>query len=338
MFIKLVSGVGAMALELAPGEHLPSELRALVADVPWAASTKRITATVDPTDPSFVELVEEGCCLGGAAWTGHHYPAASKLVTSALREGTLAIYDLCTGNVKPELVPGIRPAGIGAVSVDRESAEVHVTYHGLGGGGVGACLSRGLAEGVLRIVVHEPPGGSRKSSATLVLPLLEKVVLGVDDTDTEDEGSTWSLCHTLGSTLQEKGQGRYLYHALVQLYPSAPHRTRNCVATAITLAVPPDGRDALLSSARDLLEKWTLSEHTGMAWLHGRDVPPALSLFGRAARGAEVSVEDAFSTAATLPSIGLEPITGRRGCIGAMAALSYHRKWRDAVTIPVIDR
>ncbi|MDP6626917.1 MAG: hypothetical protein QGG50_03370, partial [Methanopyri archaeon] len=164
-------------MELAPGEHLPSELRSLVADVPWAIPTKRITATVDPTDPTFIELVEEGSCLGGAAWTGHHYPAASNLVTSALREGTLAIYDLCTGDVEPELVPGLRPAGIGTVAVDQEAGEVHVTYHGLGGGGVGACLSRGLAEGVLRIVVHEPPGGSRRSSATLVLPIREKVVL-----------------------------------------------------------------------------------------------------------------------------------------------------------------
>ncbi len=327
-----------MALELVPGEHLPSELRSLVADVPWATSTKRITVTVDPAEPTFIELVEEGSCLGGAAWTGHHYPAASKLVTSALREGTLSIYDLFTGDVEPELVPGLRPAGIGAVVVDREAGERHVTYHGLGGGGVGACLSRGLAEGVLRIVVHEPPGGSRKSSATLVLPIREKVVLGVDDTDNEDEGSTWSLCHTLGTALQEGGQGDYLYHSLAQLYPSAPHRTRNCVATAITLAVPTNGRDALICRARELLEKWTLSEHTGLAWLHGRDVPPALSLFGRAARGSEVSVDDTFSMAATLPSVGLEPVTGRRGCIGAMAALAYHRRWRDAVTVPVIDR
>ena len=46
-------------------------------------------------------------------------------------------------------------------------------------------------------------------SATLTLPLHEKVTIGIDDTDNKDEGATWSLANEIGyDVLAEQSSSR----------------------------------------------------------------------------------------------------------------------------------
>ena len=100
---------------------------------------------------------------------------------------------------------------------------------------------------------------------------------------------------------------------------------------------PPGGHLPVLNRARHLLEGWSQSDQTGLAWLHGRDVPPALSLYGRLVRERVINEDDAFSMATSLDNVGLEAVTGLRGCIGALAALAYHREWDEAVKVGLLE-
>ena len=41
--------------------------------------------------------------------------------------------------------------------------------------------------------------------AGVITPRMEKVVIGIDDTDTKDEGATWTLANNIGMELNEIG-------------------------------------------------------------------------------------------------------------------------------------
>ena len=108
------------------------------------------------------------------------------------------------------------PPGISAVSVIGD--EIAVTYIGMGGGGVGATSCRAAAKGVLREQC-DPSGGGKVASATLWLPR-QRVLIGVDDTDTAEEGATWTLVHNIARAVENE-QSVYLSHTIVQLFPVA---------------------------------------------------------------------------------------------------------------------
>ena len=96
---------------------------------------------------------------------------------------------------------------------------MEVTYVGLGGGGVGATLSRAGAEDVLRYEATES-GGGRVARGTIVLPRRERMIIGVDDTDSKTQGATWTLVHNIAQKVDRK-EARYISHSLVQLFPDS---------------------------------------------------------------------------------------------------------------------
>jgi len=149
----------------------------------------------------------------------------------------------------------------------------------LGGGGVGASICRASAPGVVRYR-SDPAGGGRLAGSTIWLPRRERVIIGIDDTDTPEEGATWTLAHNIARAVEDE-HSRYLSHTIVQLYP-VPHRTKNCVAIACEFATSdPDG---LTRRYHDYLETYTLSEETGMAVWRGFDPAPLEELAGASSR------------------------------------------------------
>ena len=66
-------------------------------------------------------------------------------------------------------------------------------------------MCRGMGEGVKYIELLEEGGGSKVGRARVVTPKLEKVVIGVDDTDIKDAGATWTMAHNLGVELKNEG-------------------------------------------------------------------------------------------------------------------------------------
>ena len=287
---------------------------------PYVVVYKQIHAVVDD-DAKRVELLERSSCYGGSAWARYHY-SHGPLVISSCNQGEWFRYMLNPGNVDLDLVSSKRSAGIESVKVS--GSEVEVTYAGLGGGGVGATLSRARAEDVLRYDATEC-GGGRVARGTIVLPRRERMIIGVDDTDSKTVGATWSLIHNIAQKV-DRPEARYISHSLVQLFP-VPTKTQNCVSTVVEFACLPGRGEGMLGDFRALLQKYTVSEQTGMAVFRDFD-PSELLAFGLRCKRERVSYEDAVKVA---QEAGVQIIMKGQGLIGAIAALPFNARPDESI-------
>ena len=279
---------------------------------PYVVVYKQIHAVVDDED-SRVELMERSSCYGGSAWARYHY-SRGPLVLSSRNLGEWFRYMITPGKVDLDLVSSRRSAGIESVLV--KGKEVEITYAGLGGGGVGATLTRARAEDVLRYDVSEC-GGGRVARGTIVLPRRERLIIGVDDTDSKTEGATWTLIHNIAARV-DRPEARYVSHSLVQLFP-VPTKTQNCVSTAVEFACLPGRAEAMLSDFKALLRKYSVSQQTGMAVFRDFDPSPLLA-FGERCKRERVAYEDALEAAG---QNGVQIMMNGQGLIGAVAALPF---------------
>jgi methanogenesis imperfect marker protein 11 len=287
---------------------------------PYVIHYPRIVAVGDENGKR-VELIEFFDCIGGAMWSKYHY-VKSPIVEDVRAVGSTMRYSLRAGTVDLALEGSRFPAGISACTVD--DSEIAITYIGMGGGGVGAAACRSDAVGVLRSR-SDPAGGGRVAGATIWLPRMRRLLIGVDDTDTLEEGATWTLVHNIARAVEDE-KSVYLSHTIVQLFP-VPYRTKNCVGLVAEFATnDPDG---LVSRFRQLLEKYTLSKKTGMAVYTGFTPSEELREYGRKVKRGEVK-------AALLESIRdphLRIILNGRGIVGAVAAIPFATQYEEALEL-----
>lgn len=293
---------------------------------PWIAPYKKVLTMVAD---DLVELVEYHPCIGGSEWMIYQYKKSSNLVLSSKRDGDKHTYLLKVGKGGMNLKPSFSAAGIEEVSL--EGDEVRVVHAGLAGAGVGAAMCRGMAQGVKRVELFDVGGGSKVGRAAVITPVLEKVILGIDDTDTKNEGATWTLANNVGTELSKLGF-EYLDHITVQLYPHNPNKTQNCVAIALVFAVKPGEKDKLVEKACELLKNHTLSDKTAIAVLEGIKVPRKLREYAEAAKKSMITLEEAKKLAKEV-GVRLVDVTGAQGEIGALAALGLYDDVKEAVKV-----
>ena len=301
----------------------PDELREKFQD-PWIAPYEKVLTMVDGDK---VEIVEYHPCISGSHWLLHQYRNNSELIDSAYRDGNKHVYSCHIGSAPLDLKARFNAAGIDEIVVDGD--EVKVTHAGLAGAGVGAGMCRGMGEGVKYVELIQVGGGSKAGKATVVTPKLEKVVIGVDDTDTKDAGATWTMAHNLGVELASEGF-EYLDHIIVQLYPHNPHKTQNCVSIALTFAVEESKKEDLINRVIEILKRDTLSDKTAIAILEGLDIPEKLRKYSIATKSGMMDVETAEKVANEL-DIPLIAVTGEQGKVGALAALGLYNDVEEAV-------
>ncbi|WP_300036118.1 methanogenesis marker protein 11 [Methanospirillum sp.] len=285
---------------------------------PWIAA-------VASEEGDRVELIECFDCIGGAMWVKKHY-AKSPLVTSVRTVGSMNRYMLKTGVVDLNLEGSRFPAGISAVKIS--DSTIAISYLGMGGGGVGATICRATAAGVISSTYDES-GGGKVAGSTLVLPRHSRVLIGVDDTDTPEQGATWTLVHNIAQAVagdpKSTDPHRYLSHTIVQLFP-VPFRTKNCVGVVAEFAST--NVQDLIDRFRCLLQKYTLSEKTGMAVYLGFS-PEELLPFGEKVKRGQVEPDEA----GRLESKNLKIIMHGRGITGAIAAIPYYTRYDEALEL-----
>lgn len=287
---------------------------------PYVIHYPRIVAVAEESGGT-VELVEFFDCIGGAMWSKCHY-VKSPIVEGVRCLGSTMRYNLKTGTVDLELEGSRFPAGISACTVYDE--EIAITYIGMGGGGVGAAACRSDAAGVLRSR-SDPAGGGRMAGATIWLPRMQRVLIGVDDTDTPEEGATWTLVHNIARAVEDE-QSVYLSHTIVQLFP-VPYRTKNCVALVVEFAT--NNPEGLVARFRQLLEQYTLSKKTGMAVYTGFTPSEELLAYGRKVKQGEVD----YGVLASVRDPGLRIVMNGRGIIGAVAAIPFYTNYEEALEL-----
>jgi methanogenesis imperfect marker protein 11 len=287
---------------------------------PYVIHYPRIAAVADEAGEK-VELVEFFDCIGGAMWSKHHY-AQSPIVRNVRCVGSTMRYLLKSGTADLALEGSRFPAGISGCTVDAE--EIAITYIGMGGGGVGAAACRSDAMGVIRSR-SDPAGGGRVAGATIWLPRMQRVLIGVDDTDTQEDGATWTLVHNISRAVEDE-HSIYLSHTIVQLFP-VPYRTKNCVGLVAEFATNDPAQ--LVARFRDLLEKYTLSKKTGMAVYTGFSPSEELLAYGWKVKRGEV--EPGLADKISDPC--LQIVMNGRGIVGAVAAIPFYTSYEEALRL-----
>jgi len=267
-----------------------------------------------------VELIEFFDCIGGAMWSQHHY-VQSPLVQSARNVGSSMRYLIKPGRADLDLQGSKFPAGICGAEVS--DAEIAISYVGIGGGGVGASDCRSNAGRVIRRM-SDPSGGGKRAGSTIWLPRMQRVLIGVDDTDTPEEGASWTLTHNIARAVEDE-VSCYLSHTIVQLFP-VPYRTKNCVSIVCEFAS--SNPRQLIDRFHTLLKKYTLSDETGMAVFTGFDPSPLLPFAWMVKKG-EVRRD-------LLPAVregDLAFVMKGRGIIGAVAAIPFYTRFNEALSL-----
>ena len=313
----------------------PKQIKEKVKDKTWVSPFERIVAVHDQKN-DLVQIYEDqarGECRGAAGWSAYHYKNSSKIVIDSWRDGARDIFLLKTGKDKVKLIPSYSSAGIEEVKIYED--EIRITYVGLAGGGVGITLCRGLAKGVNGVEIHAEGGGNKIGKATLILPKMTKIHIGIDDTDKKGRGATWSQTNEIAYQLNKEDGIEYLNHTLVQLYPRAPNKTTNCVSTVLTFGVLPSKKDHLIDKITKVLLKETFSDDTAIAILTGIIIPKELVDYADKARREIVTVKEALEVAKEV-GVRIIKVTGDNGIIGALAGLGYAEKIEKAV-IPISE-
>lgn len=273
----------------------------------WIVPYKNIVAIADEREEK-VEIIEKPSCFGGALWANHHYLLTSPLILESRFFGDTTRYLVRCGSSKLNLTPVWASAGIEDVKV--ENRMICITYAGLGGAGIGIECRAG-AEDVLK---YELFNGKEKRGR-IYLPRRKRVLIGVDDTDTQDEGATWSLVHNIASELDTQNS-RYTSHSIVQLFP-VPYKTQNCVSVVVEFGCIDE--NMLLKDFSKILDERRVSEETGMVSFAGFSAHQ-LKKFSERCRRKEVSRKEAIQE---ISSAGAEIHLDGRGVIGAVAAIPY---------------
>lgn len=280
---------------------------------------KRLITMVDEARGK-ARIVEECCAQGPVEWDAVNRLRAGGAVKHVEVHGTTLIMDAKIGEGEVRFGASSKDTGGQALkSVIVRGDNVETTWMGLAGAsvGVGACLPQ--AEGVKKIeyLSDEHVGGSRMVEIRLTTPVHHRLIVGMDDTDTKEKGATWVLGLNIG---REMPFGMFLSHKIVQLNPHAPQKTTNCAATGVSFAVLPSEVQKAVEWIRDVVAKNTYSEQTSLAVFEGLDVPKRLVRFGADAKETILSIQDAEHVAEAT-GVKTYEVTGKRGLIGAVAAL-----------------
>ena len=291
---------------------------------PYTVPYKGIYAICDE-DGKNAEIIEQSSCYAGACWSLHHY-AKSPAVTNARAVGECVRYAVKTGPSTLELKSTVAAAGIESVICVDSKNEVQITYMGIGGGGVGATKCRAYADGVLRYEITSS-GGGKTATGKIFVPKRKRVLIAIDDTDSCDEGATWTLAHNIGKAVNCK-DAVYLSQALVQLYP-VPEKTQNCMSVVLEFGCTTDtAKEKLVADVKELLLKYSVSENTGMLVYTGFDVTDELKEYSHLCRTIRVSREKMLETA---KRNHVDIILDGNGAIGAMGAFAWFAKPIESV-------
>lgn len=266
------------------------------------------------------KVIEHCTAKGPIEWDALNRMRAKGVVEEAFVDGLTLIMNTRIGEGEVKFGPASKDLGGQALrALKVVGDEVHTTWLGLAGAsvGVGACLPQ--APGVLRAIYPDLKdlGGANKVEITIVTRKMKRLIIGIDDTDSKEKGASWVLMLELMNSMPH---AKPLQHKIIQLNPNVPEKTTSCVSIAASFAVEDENLDKVVDFAQNFLKKHTLSKHTSMAIFEGLKIPEKVKSYGIEAKSRIIAVEEAERTAKE-NDIKMFDITGKRGMIGALAAI-----------------
>ncbi|MFA5395468.1 MAG: tRNA(Ile2) 2-agmatinylcytidine synthetase [Methanomicrobiales archaeon] len=278
------------------------------------------------------EILEECRCRGSIEWDVMNRKRAGGAVIGITVEGTSMTMQAKIGHYPGRFGPADKELGGQALEgVEIRGDEVVTSWAGIAGAGVGVAACLPQAPGVIRTEYESPDdlkiGGARINRSRIVTPRYEKVTIGIDDTDTKEDGATWVLASQCAEACLIEGV-EYLNMRLIQLNPRVPEKTTNCVGSALNFAVRPDKIEELLCYVRDFIQKNAVSDDTGIAVYHGIGLPEESPYMAKV-KTEILNQEECEAEAARLGITFIDTCAGK-GRIGALGSVLWANKGIEA--------
>jgi methanogenesis imperfect marker protein 11 len=293
--------------------------------------SKKFLVMVDEKT-GLAEILEQCHARGTIEWDAMNRSRAGGAVIACSVEGNMMTIRAHLGSHAINFGPASETIGGQALeAVEVKDDEVVTTWAGIAGAGVGiaACLPQ--APGVIRAEYPSEDdlkiGGARTNHVRIVTPQYEKVCFGIDDTDTKQEGATWVTALKCAEACTIEGV-EFLGMRLIQLNPEVPHKTTNCVSSALNFASRPGSIGPLCEFVRSFIDEHTFSEDTGIAFVRGIGTVENSSMH-EALKTEIVTLDHAEREARRL---GVEFLdrNGRKGRIGALGAVLWGNRGIEA--------
>ncbi|PWR73466.1 sugar-specific transcriptional regulator TrmB [Methanospirillum stamsii] len=319
-WISRLADEGCLTVMKHPHGRAPSRYAAVSA-IPRTACRKIFTAV----DGDMVEIVHECLSSACAAFCGRHH-AKSHPSIRVIREGTILREFIRMGTFDNTVGLWPEPA-VAITGVWREGDEIVQRIRSLGGPAHSLTGMMGRAEGVLKVdtVRHE-----HSTEGCIRTQALEHIIIGIDNTDSLEEGATFALAISLLDYLSELHGTFPIGHHIAMLWQDLPEKTAGNSCSAIELAVVPDRVELIRKAAVRFISDESISDCWGIAIHKGFIIPDSLHGFGIKARTAQVSCDEARACAR---DCGIYT-AGGTGIIGSLAAIGLAHEPADQMITP----
>ncbi|MBQ3684612.1 MAG: sugar-specific transcriptional regulator TrmB [Methanomicrobium sp.] len=290
------------------------------------SSCKRIFTTVDEDR---VAIYHECRSAGCAAFCTYHHSLAKGAVFGEHREGMFLIeYAALKDGISsgdngsresPDAVKiGSFPlSAVGISDVRREGDMIVQQIRCFGGPAYSLTEMMKTAEGVCDIRIC---GTDSRGIITgeILTRAMKHLIIGIDDTDSEEGGATFALALGLLQYLGKMNGVIPISHRVVMLNPALECTAGNS-CSFIELAVLPEVADEVKELAARFVEDESLSDNWGIAVREGFVISEPLRRFGFSARE-RVITDDEIADIAAGENLF---IRGGKGVVGAVAAISF---------------
>jgi methanogenesis imperfect marker protein 11 len=233
-------------------------------------------------------------------------------------EGNRLIYPLKQGVFKGPPIPSIRFLILREVDIQGDT--VKLVEDGIGGGKSALRLWTATADHVEVEKTHL--GKTEVHTYTSYYPILNRVVIGIDDTDTSTKGDTYLTALHIGRSIESEGYGSFIKQTVTINYPRNPFKTTNNASSAMVFHVKPSMKTELINAVIEKVQETSNSRDTGVAIFNHIDIPQQLQYYTRQCKSRMMEVSDTEYVAKTIGA-QLLSFDQDRGKIGALSSIGY---------------
>ena len=313
---------GCLTILKPPHGRAPSRYAATSA-IPRTACRRIFTAV----DGDMVEIVHECLSSACAAFCARHHATAVPSI-HVIRQGTILREFVRMGRYDPDVGLWPDPA-VAVTGVWQEGDEIVQRIRSVGGPAYSLTGMMGRAEGVLRV---DTVRQKYSTVGCIRTQALQHLIIGIDNTDTTEEGATFALAIALLDYLSEISGTFPISHHIAMLWQDLPVKTAGNSCSAIELAVVPERAELIRKAAVRFVSDESTSDSWGIAIHSGFIIPESLHQFGKKVRTTLVSCDEARVCAR---SGGIFTLGGE-GIIGSLAAIGLAHEPEDLLITPAV--
>jgi len=272
---------------------------------------RRIFTTVDG---DCVEIYHVCMSAGCASFCEFHHSTGGGVLKNVMREGTTLRERAHFGMKDVEVGLYPKPA-VAVTGVSQEGNRIIQHIRSVGGPAYSLTDMMSRARGVIEVKVKK---NGPYVDGEIVTEALDYYLIGIDDTDSGEQGATFAVALALLQHLAKMDGVIPIGHRVVMLNPDLLEKTAGNSCSYVEIAATPGSMDRIHDTVIRFVADETGSAEWGVAVKKGFLIGNELRKYGMRARMEILSEADAVGEAGRNAIM----LSGGRGRIGALAAVS----------------